>query len=182
MESGKPLKVIDVRSAAEFEAVHIPGAYNVPLNTLGEHREELRTHLDEPVALVCRSGQRAAQAERLLAEVGMANVHILDGGIIAWEQSGGPVRRGKQRWDIERQVRLVAGLLVLAGVLGSLIFQPLKFVSGAVGAGLAVAALTNSCMMGACLARLPYNRAATCDVNAVVAELTGTAARTRTAA
>lgn len=176
MAENRPFKIIDVRTPAEFEAVHIPGAYNVPLDTLSEHREDLRTHLEEPAILVCRSGQRAAQAEQKLAEVGMDNVHVLEGGIAAWAAAGAPVRRGRQRWDIERQVRLVAGLLVVAGVVASLVWKPARLLSGAVGAGLTVASLSNSCAMGKCLARLPYNRAASCDVERVVAELTGTIA------
>jgi len=38
------------------------GAYNLPLDLLREHRDEIRAHLDDHVVLVCRSGQRAAQA------------------------------------------------------------------------------------------------------------------------
>jgi hypothetical protein len=48
-------------------------------------------------------------------------------------------------------------------------------VAGAIGLGLTVAALTNTCAMGAMLSKLPYNRHNTCDVNAVVAQLTGRA-------
>jgi rhodanese-related sulfurtransferase len=48
----------------------------VPLRLLREHRGEQRTHLDQLV-LVCRSGMRAGQAEQLLTEIGMSNVHVL---------------------------------------------------------------------------------------------------------
>lgn len=50
-----------------------------------------------------------------------------------------------------------------------------KWVAFAVGAGLAFAALTNTCAMGMLLARLPYNRGATCDLSTVVALLVDTA-------
>ena len=176
LANDEPVHLVDVRTAAEFESAHIPGSYNVPLDTLDEHRGDLR-HLTERVVLVCRSGNRAGQAERRLAEVGPPNVAVLEGGVIAWQQAGGDVRRGRQRWDLERQVRLVAGLLVLAGVLGSVAFEPAKWLAGAVGAGLAVAALTNTCAMGMLLSKLPYNRGATCDVSAVVAELARAGAR-----
>ena len=69
--------------------------------------------------LICRSGARAGQAEALLAGTGLANLHVLDGGITAWQQAGAPVNRGPARWDLERQVRLVAGGLVLTGILAS---------------------------------------------------------------
>ncbi len=103
-----------MRTPGEFETAHIAGAYNVPLDLLREHRDEIITHLDEEVVLVCRSGQRAAQAEQTLRTAGLANVHILDGGITAWEAQGFAVNRGAQRWDLERQVRLVAGSIVLS--------------------------------------------------------------------
>lgn len=166
------VRVLDVRTPAEFESTHIPGSYNVPLDTLREHRDEIRRHLDGDVVLVCRSGNRAEQAEQALLGAGLSNVHVLDGGMLAWQQLGAPVRRGRQRWDLERQVRFVAGLLVLAGALGSLIAAPLLWLAVFIGAGLTVAALTNSCLMGLLLAKLPYNRGAACDVTQVVAQLT----------
>ncbi len=64
IDSGRGPRVLDVRTPGEFRTVHIPGSYNVPLDTLREHRAELLTHLDEDVVLVCRSGARAAQAEQ----------------------------------------------------------------------------------------------------------------------
>jgi rhodanese-related sulfurtransferase len=166
------VRILDVRTPAEFESAHIPGAYNVPLDTLGEHADELARHVDQPLMIVCRSGNRARQAGDRLAAAGMPNLHVLDGGMQSWDDGRRPVRRGKQRWDLERQVRLVAGGIVLAGVIGSLFALPLRFVSGAVGLGLTVAALTNTCAMGMALSKLPYNRAASCDVDGVVRRLT----------
>lgn len=68
------------------------GSYNVPLHLLREHRDEISRHLDQ-VVLVCRSGNRAAQAELVLAETGMTNLHLLDGGILAWQDAGAPLRQ-----------------------------------------------------------------------------------------
>lgn len=175
LEQGVDVRVLDVRSPAEFEGVHIPGAYNVPLDTLGEHAEDIQRHVDEPVVLVCRSGMRASQAEQRLAGAGMGNVKVLEGGMMAWERIDGEVRRGEVRWDIERQVRLVAGSIVLASIIASIWVPALRWVAGVVGGGLTVAALSNTCAMGMLLSKLPYNRSNTCDVNAVVDQLTGRA-------
>jgi rhodanese-related sulfurtransferase len=172
LAEGDGPRLLDVREPAEFEAVHIPGAYNVPLHLLREHRGELRQHLDQ-VVLVCRSGMRAGQAEQMLTGIGMSNVHVLDGGVLAWEAAGGRVNRGGNRWDIERQVRLVAGALVLLGVLAGLLVPGAQWFAAVIGAGLVVAALTNSCVMGTLLSRLPFNRGASCDINRVVGELAG---------
>jgi rhodanese-related sulfurtransferase len=158
LDSGTPLHVVDVRSPGEFQAVHIAGAHNVPLGLLRERKHEILRGPDRGVVLVCRSGQRAAQAEETLRAAGLADVCILDGGMMAWEANGFAVNRGFERWDLERQVRLVAGSIVLGSVLGSVAVPPLKWVAAAIGAGLAGAALTNTCAMGMLLARLPYNR------------------------
>ena len=167
------LKILDVRSPAEFEAVHIPGSYNVPLDQLPERRHELRS-LEQPMILVCRSGARARQAELLLREAGLWQLSVLDGGLQAWEGAGLELVRGRRRWSLERQVRAIAGSLVLVGTLGGvLVWPPLIFLAMFVGAGLLFAGLTDTCLMGMLLLRLPYNRGATCDVPSVMAKLKG---------
>jgi rhodanese-related sulfurtransferase len=171
LDSGRRLRILDVRTPAEFEAAHIPGAYNVPLDLLREHRTELLPHLDEDVVLVCRSGARATQAEQTLAQAGLPNVTVLTGGMLAWQAARAPTNLGKPRWDLERQVRLVAGSIVLMSVLASALVPGLKWLAALLGAGLVVAALTNTCAMGLLLAKLPYNRGATCDLNTIVGQL-----------
>ena len=175
LDSGDDVRILDVRSPAEFETAHIPGSYNVPLNLLGDHADELQHHLDMPVVIICRTGGRAAQANRTLAGRGMANTHVLEGGLSGWDDGSRPVRRGEARWDIERQVRLVAGSMVAGSVLASVKFPKARFLAGAVGGGLAFAALSNSCMMGNLLARLPYNQNNSCDIDKMVAGITGRA-------
>lgn len=171
IDSGKNVRIIDVRTPGEFESVHIPGAYNVPLDLLREHRDEFCAHFDENVVLVCRSGQRAGQAEETLRDAGLFNLHILAGGMLGWESAGLPVNRGAERWDLERQVRLVAGSLVLSSVLGSIAVPKLKWLAAGIGGGLTFAALSNTCAMGMLLSKLPYNRGASCDAQSIVAQL-----------
>ncbi|GGR74261.1 sulfurtransferase [Micromonospora fulviviridis] len=177
IDAGRAPRLLDVRTPAEFETSHIPGSYNVPLDLLKEHREELRNHLDEDVVLVCRSGARATQAEQALAGVGLPNLRVLDGGILAWQAANAPIKRGAPRWDLERQVRLVAGTIVLASVLGSVFVPQLKWVAGFIGAGLTFAAVTNTCAMGMMLGKLPYNRGASCDLDTIVGQLRDTGGR-----
>ncbi|MCH0539661.1 rhodanese-like domain-containing protein [Streptomyces sp. MUM 203J] len=170
-EDGHGPRLLDVRTPGEFRTVHIPGAYNVPLDTLREHRAELLAHLDEDVVLVCRSGARASQAEQALAEAGLPNLRVLDGGMTAWEAAGAPVNRGEARWDLERQVRLVAGSIVLVTGVAGLFVPGVHLIGTAVGAGLAFAALSNTCAMGVLLSKLPYNRGPRADIGTVIASL-----------
>jgi rhodanese-related sulfurtransferase len=166
-------RLLDVRTPGEFETEHIAGAYNVPLDTLGEHGAEIRAAVAEPVVLICRSGQRARKAEQALRSAGMSNLHVLDGGMTAWIAAGNPVRRGAPRMSLERQVRIAAGALTGAGGLLALFVNPLFAVLPAfVGSGLVVAGATDTCLMGMLIARLPHNRPASCDVSAMVQALT----------
>ena len=165
------VRIIDVRTGGEFETVHIPGAYNIPLDTLREHVRDL-ADVEHPVVLVCASGARATAAQGTLAAAGKRHLHLLRGGMDAWQAAGGEVvRGGTQRWAMERQVRLVAGSLVLTGIVGSLVAPRLRFLAGAVGAGLTFSAVSNTCAMANVLGRLPYNRAGGPDVDEVLAEL-----------
>lgn len=174
MEQEPRVRVVDVRTGGEFESAHIAGAYNVPIDALGEHRRDL-VDLGDPVVLVCQSGARACRAEEALLAGGMANVRVLAGGMNAWQQEGRDVVTIKARWPMERQVRLVAGSIVLTSILASTVFPKAKWVAGGIGAGLTFAALSDTCAMGSLLARLPYNRTGESDVEATVARLRGDA-------
>ncbi len=173
LESAATARIVDVRTPAEFETAHIAGSYNVPLDVLDKHGAEVAEHLgqDHDVVLVCRSGQRSAQASQLLAKEGLTGGRILEKGIVDWEGQGFAVDRGAQRWDLERQVRLVAGSVVLSSVLGSIAVPRLKWVAAGIGAGLTYAAISNTCAMATALAKLPYNRGATSDATTLLSRL-----------
>lgn len=167
------LRLLDVRTPGEFESAHIRGAYNVPLDTLAEHTPEIRTVEHEEVILICQSGQRAGKAEDALRAAGMANLHVLDGGMNAWIASGFDAVRGRKRVSLERQVRIAAGALVGVGGILALSVNPLfAAVPAAVGSGLFFAGISDTCLMGMLLSRLSYNRAASCDPAAAVKALT----------
>lgn len=172
------VRIVDVRTPGEFARRHIPGSANVPLPELGGHRAALGD--GTPVVLVCESGRRAEQAEATLRRAGLDEVHVLAGGVAAWDRAGHGVTRlaaeGDAPWSLERQVRLVAGGLVAGAVAVSVAWPPARFAAGAVGFGLVVAATTDTCAMGNLLARLPHNRrtADGCDLDAVAEQVTGT--------
>lgn len=92
MTQHQDLVIIDVRSTAESS--DIEGSYNVPLNLLSEHTEELASRLGERVVLVCDSGVRAGQARQRLATVGLETAFVLDGGVSAFADTGREVVRG----------------------------------------------------------------------------------------
>jgi len=152
--------VIDVRTPGEFESVHLPASKNRPLDQLDQYVDEIAgiREAGSEVVLVCRSGARAHQAQEILEAAGVTDLPILEGGVLAWQADDGDVVQDVIRWDLERQVRLVAGGIVAGSIALSTIYPPARFVAGAVGVGLVTAAVTNTCAMGMALARLPYNR------------------------
>ena len=163
------VRLLDVRTPGEFENAHISGAYNVPLDLLGEHAKDVRL-APGPVVLICQSGQRASRAEALLRSAGLANVHVLEGSMKDWQARSMPVRRVKARISLERQVRIVAGALAASGGIAALAVSPLfALVPAVIGSGLVFAGITDTCGMGLMLARLPYNRGAqTCDTETII--------------
>ena len=165
------VRILDVRTGGEFESVHIPGSFNVPLRTLAEHATDL-ADVEYPVVLVCQSGGRATQAHGKLRDAGKQRLHILEGGMSAWRAAGGDViESASGRWAMERQVRLSAGSLVLAGVLASVFVPKAKWLAAGVASGLVFSAATNTCAMGDVLAKLPYNQTDKCDIQGVLNEL-----------
>jgi rhodanese-related sulfurtransferase len=150
--------VVDVREYPEFAGGRVPGSKLVPLGDVGARASEIAR--DAPVYLICRTGRRSADACRTLRTLGFENVVDVEGGITAWRDAGFDVERdAKAPWAIERQVRFVAGAIVLVGVLlAAFVAAPFVWLSGFVGAGLVFSALTDSCAMGTMLAKLPFNR------------------------
>lgn len=153
-------RVIDVREAPEYEAEHIPGALLEPLSRLDAKKIKEILAGKGDIVLVCRSGVRASQAAEKLARAGACEPVVLSGGLNAWAQAGAETVKGASSvWDLERQVRFAAGLLVLFGVtLGSLVHANFFYLAGFVGAGLVFAAVTNTCGMAMLLAAMPWNR------------------------
>lgn len=166
--------LIDVRTPVEFEAGHIPGAVNVPLDELEGALDDIRAALDDhDVVLVCRSGDRAGRAQEALHRAGLGVSAVLRGGIADWEATGGELNRGRQTWELERQVRAAAGALVVSGIAASTVAPRAKWLAAAVGGGLVVAAASNTCAMGTALARMPWNRRGARPTGPALDRLTG---------
>ncbi|MDX2066324.1 MAG: rhodanese-like domain-containing protein [Fimbriimonadaceae bacterium] len=157
---------IDVRGLGEFNAGHVPGAIHVPLETLEARFDDLPR--SSSLLLVCERGSRACIAAERLRET-HPELTILRGGTAAWREQGLPIVRSvASAWSLERQVRLVAGVLALTGsVLALTVDLRCAYLSGFIGAGLTFAGVTNWCGMALLLARLPWNRAETRSGKAV---------------
>jgi rhodanese-related sulfurtransferase len=164
LNTGGECQVIDVREYSEFNSERIADAQMMPLSNFEQHSDNI-DHA-KPVYLMCRSGNRAKQAAERLAKKGFTEIHVIEGGMLAWAQAELPVVKGESNvWSLERQVRFAAGSIVVIGVLLGLAIDPyFGLISAFVGAGLVFSAATDTCTMGTILARMPWNKAAaTCE-------------------
>ena len=113
---------------------------------------------DRELLLICKSGARAAMAQKKFNTCGVPSGSSVEGGTSAWAAAGCPVVRGKKSISLERQVRIAAGFLVVLGVVGTLLHPAAIGLSAFVGAGLMFAGITDTCAMGMLIAKMPWNR------------------------
>lgn len=167
---GKPLELIDVRTPVEFREAHVDFARNVPLDQLDAAALVANRALDQPLYVICRSGNRGGKACEALCSAG-ANAINVEGGTLAWDAAGLPVVRGQKAISLERQVRIVAGFLALVGAILAMTVHPyFAGLSAFIGAGLLFAGLTDTCGMAMLLARMPWNQVSNGDRNGVACQ------------
>ena len=80
--------LVDVREPVEWNTGHAPSARHIPLGQLPRYLSDLPK--DRRIILVCRSGNRSAQATAILTAAGI-DASNLTGGMSAWARSGLPV-------------------------------------------------------------------------------------------
>ncbi len=160
-QSRTHIDVIDVRMPTEFREVHAECAYNVPLDSLDPNAVMASKNgsANQPLYVICRSGNRSAQACKKFMDAGFENVVNVEGGTTAWDKAGLPVVRGKRSFPLVQQVQMTAGFLILFGVVLAFFVHP-YFVglSAFVGAGLMFAGATGFCPMASTIAGMPWNQ------------------------
>lgn len=158
LEKDPQVKLLDVRSILEFVQAHIKDSINIPIDMLSAKIDDL-SKTNNKYIVFCRTGNRSPMAADMLIQAGLHNVKVMDGGISRWQKEKLPIIKGEGGISLERQIRLVAGILVLAGVLLSLFVHPaFAAIPIFVSCGLILSGLTDNCMMGVLLMKLPYNK------------------------
>jgi len=69
--------ILDVRTKEEFDAGHIDGAINIPVQVIKNHLEEIKGYNKNMVIAYCRSGRRSGNATNILNK---ANIKTVNGG------------------------------------------------------------------------------------------------------
>ncbi len=157
-EKDSKTKLLDVRSALEFSQVYIKDSINIPIDMLYVKISDLSRSQQNYIVL-CRTGNRSPMAADMLLQSGIQGVKVMQGGMTKWQKEGLPVIKGEGGISLERQVRLIAGSLILFGILIS------WFVSWAfilipifISCGLIYSGVSDNCLMGMLLMKLPYNK------------------------
>lgn len=174
LEAGRA-HLVDVRTGAEFRSIRVKGAKHVPLDAFSAEAvaASRSPQAQGPCFLLCKSGMRAKMAAAKLKAAGVPCVVVV-GGTDACAAAGLPVEQGVPGaascatacgggsngvLPLERQVFLIAGLMVLAGVLlGWQVHPGFYGLAAFVGAGLSVAGATGFCGMALILGKCPWNK------------------------
>lgn len=156
--------LIDIREPIERAREMIPGALSCPLSAFSgaASNGSAPTGLPGGKTLIyhCQSGRRTIENEDRLACLGFGEAYILEGGLSAWKAAGYSTRIDRSRpIEMQRQVQIAAGALVIAGVMLAWLVHPLFLaLAGFVGMGLMFAGVSGWCGMARLLGVLPWNR------------------------
>jgi rhodanese-related sulfurtransferase len=149
----------DIREPDEHNRERIADAINTPLSSL--HQQDIKSLAKGKVVVFhCLSGNRTKQNAHKFADTGAVATYIMSGGMNAWKKSNyATITDEKAPLPIMRQVQIVAGFLILLGVVLSYLISPVFILlSGFVGAGLMFAGISGFCGMANILMFLPYNK------------------------
>ncbi|MBU2221246.1 MAG: MBL fold metallo-hydrolase [Candidatus Omnitrophica bacterium] len=158
MQKDPQVKLLDVRSPLEFAQVHIKDAISVPIDMLAAKINDLAQSKQRYIVF-CRTGNRSPMAADMLMQSGIHGVKVMQGGMTRWQKDGLPVIKGEGGISLERQVRLIAGSVVLLGILLSwFVHWALIFIPIFISCGLIYSGISDNCLMGMLLMKLPYNK------------------------
>lgn len=83
-QAGETPTILDVREPWEFEEGRIPGAQNIPLNSLPDKLDDIDEWKNQEIIVHCKGGGRATSAKAFLTQQGFTNVRNLVGGYQAY--------------------------------------------------------------------------------------------------
>lgn len=81
------VQVVDVRTASEFEAIHVKSAQNIDFNSPTFDKDIQKLDKLKPVVLYCKGGGRSAKCAKKLKDAGFEKIYDLEGGLSKWEHS-----------------------------------------------------------------------------------------------
>jgi rhodanese-related sulfurtransferase len=85
--------ILDVRSGFEFRRGHIPGALRAPSWKILTRLASIPSDKNAEMVVTCEHGPRARLAAFLLRAFGYRNITLLEGYMVAWKQTAGPLEK-----------------------------------------------------------------------------------------
>lgn len=154
----KGAAMIDVRTPAEYRAMHIPHATNIPLHEIDEEKVRRAVGDKDEILVHCKSGSRSADALRKLS-LDDKNLYSVKGGIEAWEGAGHKVAKQETHVKpLNQQVQIAVSLMILTGLIIYYFISPWGLILPLFASlGLMNAGLTGFCGMSKLLVRMPWN-------------------------
>ncbi len=158
--------LIDVREADEFSAEHIAYAASMPLGAVADVLAGLELPKSRKIIFQCLKGMRGQKACSLVGDDMLAgyDIYNIEGGINAWKDADLPVVSSSSSASVSndeifRQVQIIIGLFILVCVfIGQRGFPEAFTAAGVIGALLALAGVTGTCMLGIILRKMPWNK------------------------
>lgn len=152
--------LVDIREPMEHAREAIADAKLHSLSTLNASALSAMGGPNAPALIFhCQSGMRTADNADRLRACGEREAYILQGGLSGWKAAGYPTIIDRTKpIEMQRQVQIAAGLLILMGLLLAWLVSPLFLgLSAFVGAGLVFAGISGWCGMARVLGLMPWN-------------------------
>lgn len=93
IRDGSCCAIVDVRSRAEYERGHVPGAIHIPFHRIRSRHADIPAAKEDLVVVCCQHGPRAWFARFVLQRAGFRKVVCLAGHMLAWERRGLPLEQ-----------------------------------------------------------------------------------------
>ena len=154
--------LVDIREPMEQAREAIRAARLHSLSTLAAGSLSAAGGANEPAVIFhCQSGRRTADNASRLQACGAPQAYVLEGGLSGWKAAGFPTHIDRTKpIELQRQVQIGAGVMVLLGVLLAWLVAPQFILLPAfVGTGLVFAGISGWCGMAKILGAMPWNRA-----------------------
>jgi rhodanese-related sulfurtransferase len=153
--------LVDIREPMEHAREAIPGARLHPLSAFdAQALSALGSANARALIFHCQGGKRTADNADRLRGCSVPEAYILEGGLSGWKAAGYATSIDRTKpIELQRQVQITAGLLILTGLLLAWLVSPLFLgLSAFVGGGLVFAGISGFCGLARLLALLPWNR------------------------
>ena len=153
--------LVDIREPMEHAREAIPGARLHPLSAFDAQALSALGGANAPALIFhCQGGRRTADNADRLRTCGVPEAYILEGGLSGWKAAGHATSIDRTKpIELQRQVQIAAGLLILTGLLLAWLVSPLFLgLSAFVGTGLVFAGISGWCGMARVLGLMPWNR------------------------